>query len=212
MSRPPFPRATPDTDAGTQLRLLRRQAKLSQLQLALISGISQRHLSCIETGRAKASPGTLHNLLSALDVPLEHCNSLFLAAGYAPRYEATPLAAPSMDAIRDAISHVLKANNPAPAIVLGSHWEVLAANASTQVLFDLVGLAPDAAQGLNLLTTLLQPGAWATICSMPRKSATWPGNAPPVKPWAIRPWPHCWKACQCPRVREHRPMTCRRWC
>ena len=158
MNRPPVPRANPETDAGTQLRLLRRQAKLSQLQLALISGISQRHLSCIETGRAKASPGTLHNLLSALEVPLEQCNSLFLAAGYAPRYEATPLAAPAMDAIRDAISHVLKANNPAPAIVLGSHWEVLAANASTQVLFDLVGLAPDAAQGLNLLTTLLQPG------------------------------------------------------
>lgn len=158
MNRPPFPRANPETDAGTQLRLLRRQAKLSQLQLALISGISQRHLSCIETGRAKASPGTLHNLLSALEVPLEQCNSLFLAAVYAPRYEATPLAAPAMDAIRDAISHVLKANNPAPAIVLGSHWQVLAANASTQVLFDLVGLAPDAAQGLNLLTTLLQPG------------------------------------------------------
>ncbi|KAA8701576.1 helix-turn-helix domain-containing protein [Pseudomonas proteolytica] len=158
MSRPPFPRATPDTNAGTQLRQLRREAKLSQLELALISGISQRHLSCIETGRAKASPGTLHNLLGALDVPLERCNNLFLAAGYAPRYEATPLAAPAMDAIREAINHVLKANNPAPAIVLGSHWEVLAANASTQVLFDLVGLAPDAAQGLNLLTTLLQPG------------------------------------------------------
>ena len=46
---------------------------MSQLELALISGISQRHLSCIETGRAKASPGTLHNLLGALDVPLERC-------------------------------------------------------------------------------------------------------------------------------------------
>ncbi|WP_251029416.1 helix-turn-helix domain-containing protein [Pseudomonas fluorescens] len=158
MSPQTFPRTTPPTTAGTQLRQLRRQARLSQLDLALISGISQRHLSCIETGRAKPSPGTLHNLLMALEVPLEQCNNVFLASGYAPRYEATPLSSPSMDAIRDAISHVLHANNPAPAIVLGSQWEVLAANASTAVLFDLVGLAPDAADGLNLLVTLLQPG------------------------------------------------------
>ena len=158
MNSQSFPRTTAPTTAGPQLRLLRRQARLSQLDLALITGISQRHLSCIETGRARPGPGTLHNLLMALEVPLEQCNSLFLASGYAPRYETTPLSSPAMDAVRDAITHVLHANNPAPAIVLGSHWEVLAANASTQVLFDLLGLPTDATQGLNLLTTLLQPG------------------------------------------------------
>lgn len=126
--------------------------------MALITGISQRHLSCIETGRAKPSPATLHALLMTLNTPLEQCNNVFLAAGYAPRYEASPLAAPSMDAIRGVIGHVLHANNPAPAIVLGSNWDVLAANASTTVLFDLVGLSTDAADGLNLLRTLLQPG------------------------------------------------------
>lgn len=94
MSSQPFPRANPDTTAGTQLRVLRRHARLSQLELALITGVSQRHLSCIETGRAKPSPGTLHNLLMALEVPLEQCNSVFLAAGFAPRYEATPLSSP----------------------------------------------------------------------------------------------------------------------
>lgn len=144
--------------AGAQLRQLRRQAGLSQLDLALVTGVSQRHLSCIETGRAKPSPGTLHNLLTALDAPLEQCNRVFLAAGFAPRYRATPLAAPAMDAIREAVSHVLHANNPAPAILLGSEWQVLAANASTAVLFGLVGIPPDAAAGVNLLTTLLQPG------------------------------------------------------
>lgn len=158
MSSRPFPRSTSPISAGAQLRQLRQQAGLSQLNLALITGMSQRHLSCIETGRAKASPGTLHNLLTALDVPLERCNNIFLASGHAPRYDATPLASPSMDVVRGAIDHILHANNPTPAIVLGSHWEVLAANASTGVLFDLVGLAKDAAEGLNLLVTLLQPG------------------------------------------------------
>lgn len=158
MSTRPFPRTTPPTTAGAQLRQLRQQARLSQLDLALITGISQRHLSCIETGRAKPSPGTLHNLLTGLDAPLDQCNSVFLASGYAPRYEATALTSPSMDAVRGAITHVLHANNPAPAIVLGSHWQVLAANASTAVLFGLVGLPVDATEGLNLLVTLLQPG------------------------------------------------------
>lgn len=147
-----------ESTAGDQLRQLRRLAKLSQLDLALITGVSQRHLSYIETGRSKPSPGTLHNLLTALDVPLELCNRVFLAAGYAPRYTATPLASPAMAAIREAVSHVLHANNPAPAILLDSQWQVLAANASTGVLFQLLGLEPDAADGLNLLTTLLQTG------------------------------------------------------
>lgn len=69
--------------AGEHLRRLRHQAQLSQLDLALITGVSQRHLSCLETGRAKPSPGTLHNLLSALQVPLDQCNRVFLAAGFA---------------------------------------------------------------------------------------------------------------------------------
>jgi transcriptional regulator with XRE-family HTH domain len=148
---------TPVT-AGTYLRQLRRHAKLSQLDLALITGVSQRHLSCLETRRAKPSPGTLHNLLTALEVPLDECNRVFLAAGFAPRYTATPLAAPGMAAIREAVSHVLHANNPAPAILLGSEWQVLAANASTAVLFELVGIPPQASDGLNLLATLLEPG------------------------------------------------------
>lgn len=148
---------TPAT-AGEHLRQLRRQTQLSQLDLALITGISQRHLSCIETGRAKASPGTLHLLLTALQTPLEHANRVFLAAGYAPRYATTPFVSPAMAAIREAVSHVLHANNPAPAILLGSEWQVLAANTSTAVLLEQVGIKPGAVEGLNLLTTLLQPG------------------------------------------------------
>lgn len=158
MTTRPFSRKTPPTSAGAQLRHLRQQAGLSQLDCALITGISQRHLSCIETGRAKPSPGALHNLLTALDVPLERCNDIFLASGYAPRYETTPLTSSTMEVVRDAINHILQANNPAPAIVPDAQWYILAANASAGVLFDLVRLAEDAADGLNLLMTLLQPG------------------------------------------------------
>ncbi|AYG45474.1 XRE family transcriptional regulator [Pseudomonas sp. Leaf58] len=160
MSHHPFHRKSPapSTSAGQQLRHLRQQAGLSQLELSLLAGLSQRHLSCVETGRAKASPGTLHALLAALGTPLEHCNEVFVAAGYAPRYAASPLDAPELALVHAALEHILQANNPAPAIVIDSNWDVIAANASTGLLLTMVGVATQAASGLNLLETLLSPG------------------------------------------------------
>ncbi|MDZ4021455.1 MULTISPECIES: helix-turn-helix domain-containing protein [Pseudomonas] len=148
----------PTSTAGSPLRQLRRQAGLSQMQLALRAGVSQRHLSCIETGRARPGIATLHALLSALDAPLERCNEVFLAAGLAPRYQASPLDAPALAAVRDAMEHLLQANNPAPAIVIDGNWDVLAANSATAALFALLGLPPSQVEGLNMLAMLFAPG------------------------------------------------------
>lgn len=158
MFRPSLVQSSDSGAVGLQLRHLRQRARMSQMALALHAGISQRYLSCIETGRSRPSPVTLHAVLTALDTPLEERNALFLAAGYAPRYEALPLADPELEAVRTAIVHVLQANNPAPAIVLDSTWQVLAANAAVAALFDLVGLPVEGAGALNLLQTLLVPG------------------------------------------------------
>ncbi|MES2821118.1 MAG: helix-turn-helix domain-containing protein [Pseudomonadota bacterium] len=144
---------------GAQLRMLRRRARLSQLDLALHTGVSQRYLSCVETGRSRPSPAMLHALLCAMDTPLEERNATFLAAGYAPRYEALPLADPAMDSVRSAIEHLLRANNPAPAIALDGCWQMLAANTATGALFQLLGLPVSSGKGgFNLLRTLLEPG------------------------------------------------------
>ena len=158
MSNHPFhPTASAGNPAGNHLRRHRQQAGLSQLELALRANVSQRHLSCVETGRAKPSPGTLHALLSALDVPLEECNAVFLAAGYAPRYTASPLNAPAMAMVHEAIAHILQANNPAPAIVLDSMWYTTAANTSAGLLLQMAGVQPRDDAPLNLLETLLRP-------------------------------------------------------
>ncbi|POA59771.1 MULTISPECIES: helix-turn-helix domain-containing protein [unclassified Pseudomonas] len=143
---------------GMQLRRLRHQARLSQLDLALQAGLSQRHLSCVETGRAQPSPALLQRLLDTLETPLEVRNRVFLAAGYAPRYAALPLSDPGLAPVRTALLHLLEANNPAPAIVIDSGWQVLAANRATQALFQLLGLPRQAlGEGFNLLVTLLAP-------------------------------------------------------
>ncbi|WP_458718464.1 helix-turn-helix domain-containing protein [Pseudomonas gregormendelii] len=152
------PHSAPCTNAGEHLRRFRQQAGLSQLDLSLLVGVSQRHLSCVETGRAKASPATLHALLTALDVPLEHCNAVFIKAGYAPRYAASALDAPALEAVHAAIDHILQANNPAPAIVISSNWDITAANASAGLLFEMAGVCADGESRLNLLDTLLRPG------------------------------------------------------
>lgn len=152
---------SPALPVGAQLRQLRRQARLSQLDLALQVGMSQRHLSCVETGRAQPSPALLHGLLSTLDTPLEIRNRVYLAAGYAPRYAALPLDDPGLEPVRAALMHLLQANNPAPAIVIDSGWQVLAANRATTALFGLLGLPPAALeQGFNLLASLLLPGGF----------------------------------------------------
>lgn len=155
------PAAVDSLSVGQWLRQLRQQARLSQLELALQAGMSQRHLSCVETGRAQPSAQLLHSLLSTLDTPLQTRNRVLLAAGYAPRYAALALDDPGLEPVRMALMHLLKANNPAPAIVIDSLWQVRAANHATTALFQLLGLPLQALEeGFNLLTTLLAPGGF----------------------------------------------------
>jgi transcriptional regulator with XRE-family HTH domain len=71
---------------GELLRSWRQRRSLSQLELSLESEVSARHLSFIETGRARPSREMVLHLAERLDVPLRERNSLLLAAGFAPLY------------------------------------------------------------------------------------------------------------------------------
>ena len=55
---------------GDLLRAWRGKRRLSQLDLALDAGISTRHLSFIETGRATPSRATLHAIAEFYAVPV----------------------------------------------------------------------------------------------------------------------------------------------
>lgn len=190
MDHPLYYRKSPiaTTTAGQHVRRLRRQAGLSQLDLALMAGVSQRHLSCVETGRANASPGTLHALLSALGAPLDHCNEVFLAAGYAPRYAATPLQSPALDVVHAAIEHILQANNPAPAIVLDNNWDITAANVSSGLLLTWRAWRRMRLQGSTCWTRCSVLEGWVNVWQMPRRFGLLPGNALPGRRLANRPW------------------------
>jgi transcriptional regulator with XRE-family HTH domain len=130
---------------GELLRAWRAKRRLSQLEVGLTAGVSARHLSFIETGRARASAELLVALADVLDMPLRERNALLLAAGYAPRYSETQLDAPDMAAMQQAITRVLCAHDPYPGVALDRHWNIVVANKAAQRVLAIVApelLAP----------------------------------------------------------------------
>jgi transcriptional regulator with XRE-family HTH domain len=148
---------------GPMLRTWRRRRGASQLALALQSGVSQRHVSFLESGRAKPSREMVVQLSTALDVPLRQRNAMLLAAGFAPVYRESNLAAPEMVPVRQAIDRMLKQQEPYPAVVIDRLWNLLQANDAAQAftLFLFEGAPPPALPGKqpNLLRWLLDPTA-----------------------------------------------------
>src|SRR5258708_14208102 len=80
---------------GELLRTWRRRRSLSQLELSLNASVSSRHLSFVETGRARPSREMVLHLAEQLEVPLRERNTLLLPAGSAPLYVGRPLDPPA---------------------------------------------------------------------------------------------------------------------
>ncbi|MGO4754350.1 helix-turn-helix domain-containing protein, partial [Streptomyces sp. 2MCAF27] len=125
---------------GALLREWRRRRRLSQLELALLADSSARHLSCVETGRARPSRTMVLRLAAALDVPLRERNTLLMAADYAPAYRESSLDDEDMASVRAALDMMLTSHEPYPAVVVDRVWNVLTGNRAMSVLTD--GIPP----------------------------------------------------------------------
>src|SRR5215470_18935083 len=77
---------------GAELRRWRERRRVSQLELALRAGTTQRHLSFVENGRSVPGREMVVRLAESLDLPLRERNELLLRAGYAPAYPEAPSA------------------------------------------------------------------------------------------------------------------------
>ncbi|HUL66566.1 MAG TPA: helix-turn-helix transcriptional regulator [Burkholderiaceae bacterium] len=124
------PVAVPRARFGGLLRAWRSSRGRSQLALALDAGISSRHLSYMETGRARPSREMVLTLAQALEIPLRDRNDLLEAAGFAALYRETPLDAPALGPVRDALSVLLNGSEPNPAFVVNRRYDILDANAT----------------------------------------------------------------------------------
>jgi transcriptional regulator with XRE-family HTH domain len=135
-ARPSAPPPLPAGHVGLLLREWRGVRRLSQLDLALEAGVSSRHLSCVETGKAQPSREMVELLAATLDVPLREHNALLVAAGYAPRYRETALGTPELAPVRRAIDLILEQQEPYAAFVLDRHWNVVLTNRATVRLME----------------------------------------------------------------------------
>ena len=154
----PAPIAVSKTAAsplGALLRQWRASRRLSQLELSMLSGVSARHLSYVETGRAQPSRELLRALADALEVPLRERNALLVAAGYAPHFRDSPLDAPELAVMRRAIEVTLAHQEPFPAFVTDRCWNVLMANPATDRV--LGGLKPGGPRHANIVRQVFDP-------------------------------------------------------
>lgn len=113
---------------GTLLRQWRERRGVSQEAVAHQAGVSARHLSFVETGRAKADRELVLSLAKTLDVPLRARNELLTAAGFAPIYRETGWEDPEFGQVRRAVEFMLRQQEPYPALVLDRHWNIVRAN------------------------------------------------------------------------------------
>lgn len=126
------------TPVGRLLRDWRTARGISQLDLALRSGFSTRHLSFIETGRTQPSRQAVLVLAETMEVPLRDRNRLLEAAGYAHLYRHTPLAAGEMAHIRSVLQFVLDRHKPYAAVVLDRYSNCLMGNGESLALLKEV--------------------------------------------------------------------------
>lgn len=141
---------------GDLLRTWRRRRHLSQLDLAGDAGISQRHLSFVESGRSSPSRDMVLRLADQLSVPVRERNALLVAAGFAPVYRERALDAPDLAQARRAVELILAGHAPHPALAVDRHWNLVAANRTVDLLMEGVDpalLAPPA----NVLRLSLHP-------------------------------------------------------
>jgi transcriptional regulator with XRE-family HTH domain len=141
---------------GEHLREWRQRRRRSQLDLALDTEISPRHLSFVETGRSQPSRDMVLRLTAELDIPLRERNALLLIAGYAPVFPERSQNDVALAQARNAIDTLLKAHEPFPALAVDRYWNLVSANASGTRL--LAGIAEHLLKPpVNVLRASLHP-------------------------------------------------------
>ena len=128
-----------DMSFGDLLRGWRQRRRLSQLDLAGEAELSTRHLSFVETGRAKPSREMVMRISEALELPLRSRNGLLVAAGFAPVFPERPLeAAPEA---RELVQRILDCHMPFPALAVDRHWQMVAHNSAVAAFLGGIGPA-----------------------------------------------------------------------
>jgi len=137
----------------------RRRRRMSQLTLGLAANVSARHISFLETGRARPSRGMVLSLAERLGAPPSARNAMLLAAGFAPLYGARRWTASDLAPVRAAVDRLLARHAPYPGFAIDRHWRLLQLNGPAAALFGGAGLTV----GDDLIAALAGDGALAAM-------------------------------------------------
>lgn len=168
------------TTAGAEfpriLRHWRARRRMSQLELALASGVSQRHVSFLESGRSRPSRGMIAQLTETLEVPLRERNSWLTAAGFAPIFQARPLDDPQMAGVLGAVRLMLSNAEPFPAIAIDRAWNIRLSNDAFDRMTAMLGddlWSRVEGEGRNLMRLFFHPAGlrpwvvnWSTVAPL----------------------------------------------
>ncbi|AGH50817.1 XRE family transcriptional regulator [Sphingomonas sp. MM-1] len=145
---------------GDLLRDWRGHRRMSQGDLAQDVGVSPRHLSFVETGRARPSRRLVLRLAQRLRLLPRECNALLAAAGFAPIFPEHALDDPALAPAHKGIERLLLCVDPFPAFAVDRHWTLLRANPGFEML--MAGVSPELlAPPVNLLRLYLHPAGMA---------------------------------------------------
>jgi transcriptional regulator with XRE-family HTH domain len=150
------------------LKAWRQKRRLSQLGLALQSGVSQRHVSFLESGRARPSRTMILQLSETLEVPLRDRNDWLVAAGFAPVFRARPLDDPQMSQVMGAVRRMLEGHEPLPAVAVDRAWNIRLANRPFELLESVLGediWSQVGGAGRNLMRLLFHPNGMRPLVS-----------------------------------------------
>lgn len=147
--------STDGQSIGSQLRQWRLARKNSQFDLALQLGISAKHVSFLETGRATPSRDMILRITDHLSVPVMSRNHMVMLAGYAPALHAPPLERMDMQFIEDGLSTALQKHEPYPAIVVDPAYDILLKNQAYSNLVRYFAGNPECEAEPNAMRVLL---------------------------------------------------------
>ncbi|KAA0699948.1 XRE family transcriptional regulator [Neorhizobium sp. P12A] len=144
-------------ELGPLLRHWREVRGKSQLDLSMDTGVSQRHISFVESGRSVPSRQRLMTVAEALEVPFRERNTLLLAAGYAPLYSDDSWDAPDMQPVVEALRRMLRQHEPFPAVVMDRYWNVVMSNDAAPRFFNCFVDMAERKLPRNLLHLMFDP-------------------------------------------------------
>lgn len=156
---------------GKALAAKRKAQGISQLRLASLARTTQRHVSFLETERARPTREMVMRLSEALAIAPARRADLFQAAGFVSPYKKRQFSDAEISATLSLIEERILANWPFGAFALTPTWDILLANEPGAALLGTSRETIKTGQ-VNFFDVLLSPAFRARVRNWDECAAT----------------------------------------